>query len=96
VVVGFRNQAWVRSFDNYNSLETDLSLVLTHLILAAENEGVGTCWIENYDPSILRESLELDKNQELFSITPLGYPKKGFVKKGNKTRKSFHEIVEYK
>ncbi len=25
--------------------------------MAAENEGVGACWIANYDPVVLREAL---------------------------------------
>jgi nitroreductase len=95
VVVGQKNQAWNRSYDGYNSIETDLAIVMTHLILAAENEGVGTCWIEAYDPVILRQALDLKENQVVFGITPLGYPRQGFVKKGDKVRKSLKEIVRY-
>jgi nitroreductase len=95
VVVGLKDKAWVRGYDGYTSLETDISITFTHLILAAENEGVGTCWIEAYDPAILREALELDENQEVYSITPLGYPRPGFAKKGDKKRKPLEEIVSY-
>jgi nitroreductase len=95
VVVGLRDKAWVRSYDGYNSLETDLAIALTHLILAAENEGIGTCWIEAYDPAILRKALALKENEEVFGITPLGYPRQGFTKKGDKIRKSLEEIVRY-
>lgn len=95
VVLGLKDEAWVRGFDNYNSIETDLAIVMTHLILAAENEGVGTCWIEAYDPAILRKALELDENKVVYGITPLGYPRKGFHKKGTKERKTLEEIVRY-
>jgi len=95
VVVGLKDQAWVRSFDGYNSIETDIAIAFTHLMLAAENEGVGTCWIEAYDPKILRKALDLDEKQVVFGITPLGYPRPGFVKKGEKTRKSMKEIVRF-
>jgi nitroreductase len=95
VVLGLKDKAWVRSFDGYNSIETDLAIVMTHLILAAENEGVGTCWIEAYDPAILAKALELKENQVVFGITPLGYPRKGFTKKGTKNRKSLAEIVKF-
>ena len=44
---------------------------------------------------ILRKALDLTDNQVVFGITPLGYPKAGFVKKGEKTRKSMDEIVRY-
>jgi nitroreductase len=95
VVVGYKDKAWVRSYDGYNSIETDVSIVMTHLVLAAENEGVGTCWIEAYDPAILREVLHLSDNEVVFGITPLGYPHDGFTKRGNKLRKSLEEVVEF-
>lgn len=95
IVVGYRDQAWVRSYDAYNSIETDLTIAITHLILAAENEGVGTCFIEAYDPAILREALGIKENQVIFSITPLGYPHDGFKKRKNKIRKPLDEVVTY-
>jgi len=95
VVVGLKDQAWVRSYDGYNSIETDIAIAFTHLMLAAENEGVGTCWIEAYNPEILRKALDLKENQVVFGITPLGFPKPGFVKKGGKTRKRMEEIIRY-
>jgi nitroreductase len=94
-IVGSREQAWKRSSDGYCSIETDLAIAMTHIILAAENEGVGTCWIANYDPVKLKEALKLSQDQVVFGITPLGYPKKGLKKSGNKKRKPLNEIVEY-
>ncbi len=95
VVAGLKNEAWVRSYDGYSSVETDVTIAITHMILAAENEGVGTCWIEAYDPACLRKALNLNNNQVIFGITPLGYPKAGFTKKGVKNRKPLNDIVEY-
>lgn len=95
VIVGNVDEAWVRKYDGYNSLETDLTIVMDHMILAAEYEGVATCWIGAYDPFKLREALGLKDNEKVFSITPLGYPRPGFVKKGEKKRKPLSEIVEF-
>jgi nitroreductase len=95
VVVGLRGQAWKRSFDGYNSLETDAAIAMTHIILAAENEGVGACWIANYDPVKLREALGIVGDREVFGMTPLGYPGPGFHKTGIKNRKPFSEVVEF-
>ncbi|HPY68023.1 MAG TPA: nitroreductase family protein [Bacteroidales bacterium] len=95
VVAGLKDQAWVRSYDGYNSIETDLAIALTHMILAAENEGVATCWIGAFDPTILREALDIPANQVIFGITPLGYPKAGYEKSGIKQRKPLDDIVEY-
>ncbi len=93
VVVGSRDKSWERSYDGYNSIETDVAIAMTHIILAAENEGIGTCWVAAYNPRILREALNLGESELVFGITPLGYPKPGFKKKGVKNRKPMNEIV---
>jgi nitroreductase len=68
---------------------------MDHMILAAENEGVGTCWIAAFDPLALRTALSLGVEDRVYTITPLGYPKPGFIKKGQKQRKSLQEVVRY-
>lgn len=95
VVAGKRSAAWVRSFDGYNALETDLTIAMDHMILAAENEGIGACWIAAFDPEKLRQTGLFDSDEEIFAITPLGYQRKGFKKSGNKIRKNLPEIVTY-
>lgn len=94
IVVGNRQQAWVRPWDKYNSLETDLAIAMDHMILAAENEGVATCWIAAFKPDVLRSALSLQKDEIVYAITPLGYPKKGFKKRMTKQRKSLEEVVQ--
>ena len=94
VLVGLKDKAWTRSFDGYNSIETDMAIAMTHILLAAENEGVGACWIANYNPVILKNVLGISDNQVIYGITPLGYSKDGYCKTGNKKRKSPGEIVE--
>ncbi len=95
IITGYKDKAWNRSYDGYNSLETDVAIAMTHIILAATNEGVGTCWIAAYDPAILRDALGLNENQMVYSITPLGYPKAGYKKSAAKNRNSLKEIVEF-
>jgi nitroreductase len=95
VVLGLKDQAWNRSYDGYNSVETDVAIAMTHIILASENEGVGTCWIAAYNPALLKEVLNPDENQLIFGITPLGYSKPGFQKTLIKKRKSLEDIVEF-
>jgi nitroreductase len=95
VLIGLKNQAWIRGYDGYNSVETDVSIAMTHIILAAENEGVGACWIAAYNPSLLKEALNRGEDQQIFAMTPLGYLKPGFQKTFVKKRKSLDEIVEF-
>ena len=93
VVAGDKTKSWTRPYDGYNSIETDLAIAMDHMVLAAENEGVATCWIIAFDYPGLREVLNLNENEVVFCITPLGYPKEGFKKHGNKKRKPLEEVV---
>ncbi len=93
-VTGRTGEAWSRQ-DGWNSIETDVAIALDHMVLAAENEGVGTCWVAAYDPAILRSALGLSSEERVYAVTPLGYPRPGFAKKGQKQRKSLQEIVKY-
>ena len=95
IVAGLRNEAWIREYDGYNSVETDAAIALTHIILAAANEGVGTCWIMAYNPFALREALRLGDNYQIFGITPLGYPKQGYQRTAEKKRKQMEDVVEF-
>ena len=95
--VHISDSAWSRGVrkDGKSYVDVDATIAMDHLILAAENEGIGTCWIENYDPVVLRKALNLSDNQVVFSITPLGYQKPGFKKAGNKKRKPLNEVLEW-
>jgi len=94
VVVGRVGEAWTRQ-DGYTSIETGLTIAMDHMILAAENEGVGSCWIAAYDPGILRSALSLGPDERVYAITPLGYPRPGFKKKIRKERKELSAVVTY-
>lgn len=96
VVAGKRQAAWTRKWDDYNSLETDLTIAMDHLILAAANEDVGTCWIAAFHPDRLSAALNLAPDEEVFAITPLGYPRGGYPPKSVKQRKDLDEIVEFR
>jgi nitroreductase len=95
VATGIKSEAWVRSFDGYCSVETDVAIAMTHILLAAENEGIGACWVAAFDPGLLRKALNIDKAFEIYALSPLGYPKPGYRKSTGKKRKPLDNIVEY-
>jgi nitroreductase len=95
VISGNREDAWVRSFDGYNSLEIDIAIMMDHMILAAESEGVSTCWIIAFEPEIVRNALSLGKNEIPFVMTPLGFFPDGYEKREMPERKSLVELVTY-
>lgn len=90
----------------HNSIEyytVDVSIALEHIILAATDVGLGTCWIAEFNEKKLKELLEIPKRVRIVGLTPLGYPvgKKGITEQITKTllktkkRKTLDEIVHY-
>ena len=55
----------------------DATIVATHMILAAANEGVDSCWVNFFDPTKLAELLGLPENEEILMIMDLGYAAEG-------------------
>ena len=94
-VVGNPTLSWIRPTDSYNSIETDLTIAMDHMILAATAEGVGTCWIIAFDEPVLRSALDLSADEVVFAITPLGYPHQGYQPKPGPNRKPLKEVVSY-
>lgn len=59
----------------------DIGISFEHLILAAANLGLGTCWIAAFDEVQVKEALGVPDEIRVVAYTPLGYPdeKKGQV-----------------
>lgn len=51
----------------------DAAIVATHLMLAAADEGVDSCWINCFDPDRLHAMLGLPDNEEILMLLDLGY-----------------------
>ena len=74
----------------------DATIVATHMILAAANEGVDSCWLNNFDPDLLAEELGLPENEEILMALDLGYAAEGAGPLPNHTsRKLLSETVTY-
>lgn len=73
-VVAVPSEAWVRKHDGWNAAEVDASIVMSHIVLAAAEEGLGTCWVAAFDPAAAREVLGLPAEVIPSAFAPLGYP----------------------
>ena len=90
-VCGIPSQSWVRR-DGKNYCEVDVTIAMDHLILAAADLGLGTCWIGAFNPDAARNILKLPGDVEPIAFTPLGYPDD---QPEYKSRKSLDELVRY-
>ena len=74
----------------------DATIVATHMILAAADEGVDSCWINFLDPEKLAEGLGLPENEEILMVMDLGYAAEGAGPLPNhESRKELSETVTY-
>jgi nitroreductase len=88
---GVPAQGWIRK-DGKNYCDVDVAIAMDHLVLAATNAGLGTCWIAAFDPAAARDVLNLPEGVEPIAFTPLGYPA---ARPGLKKRKVLSELVRY-
>lgn len=74
----------------------DATIVATHMILAAADQGVDSCWINFLDPEKLADALGLPENEELLMVMDLGYAAEGAGPLANHgSRKPLSETVSY-
>ncbi|MFZ2053471.1 MAG: nitroreductase family protein [Candidatus Aminicenantales bacterium] len=87
-----KGESWVRR-DGKNYAEVDATIAFDHLILAAHDLGLGTCWIAAFDPAAARDVLELPSELEPVAFTPLGYPADEWKPK---KRRPASDLVQYR
>lgn len=74
----------------------DAAIVATHLMLAAENEGIDSCWLNCIDIDKVKEEFNLPDNEEVLMILDLGYAAEGAGPLANHgSRKPLSETVSY-
>ena len=74
----------------------DATIVATHMILAAADEGVDSCWLNRLDPDELAGELGLPENEEILMVMDLGYAAEGAGPLANHfSRKPLSETVSY-
>ena len=97
LVVAFdKNNVFTYPGGKRDSGVEDATIVATHMILAAADEGVDSCWINFFDPEKLAEALGLPENEEILMVMDLGYAAEGTGPLQNHTsRKELNETVSY-
>ena len=69
-----KDESWKRVYDGALSSPVDAVIVSTYIMLAANNLGVGSCWVMHFDPLKMRESFNIPENVEPVALLVMGYP----------------------
>lgn len=70
----------------------DAGLAMEHLVLAATDQGLGTCWQGLFSEEKAREALSIPDDVRVVAMTPLGYAAE---ERRPRPRKTMAEIVFY-
>ena len=90
------SEAWRRTmYDGRSHADVDSSIVMDHLVLAAADLGLGTCWIAAFDPAAAREVLAIPDQGEPMLFTPLGYAADSSPSPRHAERRPLDELVRY-
>lgn len=84
-------KGWSRS-DGKNYTDVDAAIVADHIVLAATELGLGTCWIGAFDAAAAREIIGLGEGYEPVTFIPIGYTDNNEFKKN---RKALEDLVVY-
>lgn len=97
LVVAFdKNSVLVYPGEEANSGVEDASIVATHMMLAATNTGVDSCWLNFFDPAAVAKAFNLPENEQVLMLLDLGFAAEGFAPLPNHTsRKPLEETVKY-
>lgn len=97
LVVAFdRNNVFTYPGGKRDSGVEDAAIIATHIMLAAEDVGVNSCWLNYFDPDKLADELGLPDNEEILMLLDLGYGAEGTGPLANhNSRKELDETVSY-
>lgn len=97
LVVAFdKNHVFTYPGEKRDSGIEDATIVATHLMLAAQANGVDSCWINFFDPEVMAKELGLPENEEVLMMLDLGYAFEGTKPLAlHSQRKELSETVVY-
>jgi len=70
----------------------DVAIALENMVLAAEAQGVGSCWIGAFEEEEVKKLLGIPDHLKVVALVSFGYPAE---KPGPRGKKSLREILHY-
>ncbi|MCF0142929.1 MAG: nitroreductase family protein [Parasporobacterium sp.] len=64
---------WKRDYDGMVSGDIDTGIVGTHMMMAAWELGIGSCWVAFFDPAAVVKEFNLPENLIPATLFPMGY-----------------------
>ncbi len=75
LIIGLSNMKKDIRLNGMDYYLVDFAIAMEHIVLAATQLGLGTCWLAWYNEKKLKKFLELPEHIRIVAMSPLGYPK---------------------
>ncbi len=92
VACGFPEESYAHMGRYMKSWSVDVAIAVEHLMLQAQEEGLGTCWIGSFEEEEVKAILRIPEKVRVLALTPLGYPDE---RPSPGARKPLEDIVSY-
>ena len=92
LVCADHRHSWKRKSDGKDFADVDVAIAIDHLMLKATELELGTCWVCNFNPEIVRQLFQLPDFIEPVAIIPMGY---STATAPEKSRKTLTETVHW-
>jgi nitroreductase len=93
VAIGDHDKGWHRPTDGKDYTDIDVAIAIDHLMLAATEIGLGTCWICHFNAEKCADLFQLSSNFEPIAMIPIGYPES--ENGPEKKRKSIDQSMQW-
>ena len=94
IICGNHEISWKRSCDGKDFCDVDAAIFTEHIALAAVEQGLGSCWVCNFDVEKCRKLFDIPAQKEPIAILPIGYPVQA-EEQPIKKRKEIFDIVKF-
>jgi nitroreductase len=93
MALGDHSQGWHRKSDGKDYTDVDVTIAIDHMMLAATEQNLGTCWICNFDFVKCCKVFNIPENLEPIAFISLGYPAE--ESKPEKKRKPLEQMISW-
>lgn len=69
-----KKESWKNKYTGENKGDIDAAIVITHMMLAATQLDLGTCWVGSFDVEKAKKIFALKDNMQPVALLPIGYP----------------------
>jgi nitroreductase len=78
----------------------DVAIAMQNMVLTATDEGLGTCWVGDFNEKQVKELLKIPENYRVVALLAVGYRREKFDVQGRvlhliRRRKKLEDIISF-